>query len=141
VPSSPRSPFGRHRSWSRKFADAFRGLARAVRTQSSFAVHLAVAVAVVAVAAILRVTPVEWGLLAAAIGGVLVAELFNTAVETLSRALDAGHHPRIRDALDIASAAVLIASLTAATIGMIVLTTAAYRRFLEICVTGLLGSY
>jgi diacylglycerol kinase len=125
----------------RKFTDAFRGLARAVRTQSSFAVHLAVAAAVVAVAAILRVTPVEWCLLVAAIGGVLAAELFNTAVEALSRALDAGHHPRIRDALDIASAAVLVASLTAATIGMIVFLVAICRRFAEICAPGVPGSY
>jgi len=125
----------------RKFADAFHGLTRAVRTQSSFAVHLAVAGVVVPVAAILRVTPVEWCLLVAAIGGVLTAELFNTAVEALSRALDAGHHPRIRDALDIASAAVLIASLTAATIGTIVFLTAICRRWAEICATGLPGSY
>jgi len=125
----------------RKFTDAFRGLTRAVRTQSSFAAHLAVAAAVVAVAAILRVTPMEWCLLVAAIGGVLAAELFNTAVETLSRAFDAGHHPRIRDALDIASAAVLIASLTAATIGTIVFLAGICRRFAEICALGVPGSY
>ena len=38
----------RRRSWPRKFADAFRGLSRAVRSQSSFFVHLWVAAAVVA---------------------------------------------------------------------------------------------
>ena len=143
VPSSspPRSPFGRRRAWSRKFADAFRGLTRSVRTQSSFAVHLVTAVAVVAVAAVLRVTPVEWCLLAVAIGGVLAAEVFNTALESLSRAVDAGHHPRIRDALDIASAAVLIASLTAATIGAIVLGTAAWRWGVGICAVTVPGSY
>jgi diacylglycerol kinase len=139
--SPPRSPFGRRRAWSRKFADAFRGLARAVRTQSSFAVHLATAVVVVAVGAILRVTRVEWCLLAAAIGGVLTAEIFNTALETLSRAVDTDHHPRIRDALDMASAAVLTASVTAATIGAIVLGTAAWRWCADICALGLPGSY
>jgi diacylglycerol kinase (ATP) len=108
------------RPWSRKFADAFRGLRRSFRTQTSFAVHVAAAVAVVAVAAILQVSPVEWALLVLAIGGVLAAEVFNTAVESLARALDTGIHPRVRDALDMASAAVLVASLAAALVGMIV---------------------
>jgi undecaprenol kinase len=99
------------------------------------------AVAVVAVAAMVRVTAVEWCLLGAAIGGVLVAELFNTAIESLSRAIDAGNHPRIRDALDIASAAVLVASLTAATIGTIVLASRCVERVTGICAAGVPGSY
>jgi hypothetical protein len=77
----------RRRSWPRKFADAFRGLSRAVRRQSSFFVHLWVAAAVVAVAAVLRVSLVEWCLLIGAIGIVLVAEIFNTSIESLARAL------------------------------------------------------
>ena len=75
------------RSWSSKFADAFRGLARAVRSQSSFFVHLWVAVAVVVAAAVLRVSLVEWCILVGAIGVVLVAEVFNTAIESLAKAL------------------------------------------------------
>lgn len=91
-----------------------------MRTQSSFAVHLLVASGVVAAAAVLRVTPSEWGLLVFAIGIVLVAETFNTAIESLARAVDTDFHPRIRDALDMASAAVLVAALTAVAIGCVV---------------------
>jgi diacylglycerol kinase len=109
------------RSWASKFADAFRGLSRAFRTQSSFFVHVWAAVAVVVAAAVLRVSLVEWCLLAGAIGIVLVAETFNTAIESLARALDVGRHPRIRDALDMASAGVLLSAMTAAVIGLIVL--------------------
>jgi diacylglycerol kinase len=128
----------RRRPWSRKFADAFRGLRRSFRTQTSFAVHVATAVAVVAVAAILRVSPVEWALLVLAIGGVLAAEVFNTALESLARALDTGIHPRVRDALDMASAAVLVASLAAALVGMIVFIPHLFRW---ICSTWFPGSY
>jgi diacylglycerol kinase len=110
----------RRRSWPRKFADAFRGLSRAVRSQSSFFVHLWVAAAVVAVAAVLRVSLVEWCLLIGAIGIVLVAEIFNTSIESLARALDTGRHPRVRDALDMASAAVLLSAVVAAVIGIAV---------------------
>ena len=105
------------RPWSCKFTDAFRGLRRAVRSQSSFAVHLAVAGAVVIAAAVLGVSVVEWCLLLGAIGFVLTAEVFNTAIESLARAHDVGRHPRIRDALDMASAAVLVAAITAAVLG------------------------
>ena len=112
-----RTPF---RTWSRKFADAFRGLARAVRTQSSFAVHLLAAGAVVAAGALFRVSAVEWCLLVFAIGLVLMAEIFNTAIESLARAPGSRRHPRFRDALDMASAAVLLAAITATVIGVIV---------------------
>ena len=108
------------RTWSRKFADAFRGLWRALRTQSSFAVHLLAAGAVVAAGALSRVSAGEWCLLVFAIGLVLMAEIFNTAVESLARGPGSRRHPRLRDALDMASAAVLVAALTAAVIGLIV---------------------
>ena len=108
------------RTWSRKFADAFRGLARAVKTQSSFAVHLLMAGAVVAAGALFRVSSVEWCLLFFAIGLVLMAEIFNTAIESLARAPGSRRHPRFRDALDMASGAVLLAAITAAVIGLIV---------------------
>lgn len=109
------------RPWSSKFADAFRGLSRAFRTQASFFVHVWAAVAVVVAGMVLRVSLVEWCLLAGAIGIVLVAETFNTAIEALARAVDVGRHPRIRDALDMASAGVLLSAMTAAVIGAIVL--------------------
>jgi len=108
------------RSWSRKFADAFRGLSRAVRSQSSFGVHLGMATAVVVAGAMLRVSAVEWCLLLCAIGLVLMAEIFNTAMESLARGPGSRRHPRLRDALDMASGGVLVAAVTAAVIGLFV---------------------
>jgi diacylglycerol kinase len=126
----------RRRSWPRKFADAGRGLRRSLRTQTSFAVHWTAVGAVVVVAAILRVSTVEWGLLILAMAGVLTAEVFNTAVESLARALDTGIHPRIRDALDMASAAVLVASLGAVVLGMVVLGPHLWRGICSLVVPG-----
>ena len=79
-----------------------------------------VAAAVVAAGAILQVSLVEWCILVGAIGFVLVAEIFNTAIESLAKALPVGRHPRIRDALDMAGGAVLLSAVTAAVIGAIV---------------------
>lgn len=109
------------RGWGVKFADAFRGLARAVRGQSSFSVHLATAGAVIATGAVVRLTTGEWALIVLCIGLVLMAEVFNTALESLARGPGSRRHPRLRDALDMASAAVLVAAATAVLIGLIVL--------------------
>ena len=108
------------RSGRLKFAVAFRGLFRAVRTESSFAVHLPVAAGVILLAALLRLPPGDWAALLLAIGGVLAAEVFNSALEAFARAPGQGRHPRIRDALDMASATVLVAAGTAATVGAVV---------------------
>lgn len=109
------------RSWPRKFADAFRGLAVAVRGQSSFAVHAVVSVVVIAAAAWFRVTTAEWCLLALCIASVWSAELMNTALETIAPALDTRYNERLRDALDIASGAVLFAACGSVVVGLVIL--------------------
>lgn len=107
--------------WPRKFGHAFRGMWRAVRSEDSFAVHLPAALLVIVVAAWLGIPGRDWALLLAAIGSVLVAELVNTAIESLARALGPRRHPRIRDALDVSSAAVLLAAAFAVVVGLLVL--------------------
>jgi len=108
----------RPHSWRYKFGHAYRGLNRAVRTQHSFAVHFAIGCVVVLAAGLLQVTAIEWAVLAVTIGLVLVTETVNTAIESLSRAVNTGFHPRLRDALDIASAAVLLAAVAAVCVGL-----------------------
>lgn len=108
------------RSWLGKFADAFRGLFHAVSTEWSFAAHLPAAAAAVALAAWLGIDRVEWCLVVLATGGVVAAEVFNTSVESLARALDSGPDQRIKDALDTASAAVLVAVGAAILVGILI---------------------
>jgi diacylglycerol kinase len=108
------------RSWLQKFGDAFRGLYHAVSTEWSFAAHLPVAAAAVALAAWLGISPVEWCLVTLSIGGVIAAEVFNTSVESLARALDSGPDQRVKDALDTASAAVLVAVGAAIMVGLVI---------------------
>ena len=108
------------RTWLGKFSDSFRGLFRAVVTESSFAAHLPAAAAAVALGAWLGLSAGEWCLVALAIGGVLAAETINSAVEMLAKALDRGPDERIRDALDMASGAVLVTVGTAVIVGLMV---------------------
>ena len=108
------------RSWAKKFADAFRGLKQGVRGQRSFYVHFVLTAAVLAAAAALRVQRAEWCLLVLCIALVLAAELFNSALESLARAVADRPHPRVRDALDISSAAVLVSACGAAAVGLLI---------------------
>ena len=111
----------RPKTWIGKFACAFRGLWVGVRGQSSFAVHLPVAVGVLAIATWRGVTWTDWLLITLCIAVVLSAELFNTAIELLARAITSEYNPHVRDALDVASGAVFAAVIAAATVGVAVL--------------------
>jgi diacylglycerol kinase len=108
------------RSWLRKFRDALAGAWQGVRGQSSFYVHFAVAATVVVAAAVLCVSLVEWCLLALCITIVLAAEMFNSALESLAKAIDAEHNLHLEAALNIGSAAVLLAAIGAAAVGLVI---------------------
>jgi len=109
------------RSWPDKFRDACRGLWLAIRRERSFVVHLPMAAAVVVCGALVRVSLVEACVLGLCITIVLTAEIFNTALEYLSREISRDRQPEIAAALEVASGAVLMASIGAAAIGAIVL--------------------
>jgi diacylglycerol kinase len=113
-------PLSPQRWWGGKFRDAFRGVKAGMRGQRSFGVHFVAAAAVIVAAAVLRVTLVEWCVLLLCIAGVLVAELFNSALESMAKAITHESHPHLGNSLDIASAAVLVASLGAAAVGTII---------------------
>jgi diacylglycerol kinase len=108
------------RSWRSKFRDAFRGLKLGIRGHSSFFVHFFFSALVIAAGVVLRCETLEWCILLGCIGMVLTAELFNSAIETIYRGLDDATKGRVRSCLDIAAAAVLLASIAAATIGSMV---------------------
>jgi len=108
------------RHWKHKFSEAIRGTKRGVRGQSSFFVHFFFAVLALAGAIVFECSLVEWCLLIFCIGGVLTAELFNSAIETLFKGLDEATRNRWYHCLDISAGAVLIASITALIVGSII---------------------
>ncbi len=110
----------RERSWPEKFRDAFRGMKQGIRGQSSFFVHFFVAAAVVMTAAILGMELTEWCLLLLCITIVLTAEMFNSALESLAKAVTHRRDPHVGRALNIGSAAVLIAAIGASVVGTII---------------------
>ena len=110
----------RERSWPEKFRNAFHGLKEGIRGQSSFFVHFFAAAAVITTAAMWLRELAEWCLLLLCIAIVLTAEMFNSALESLARAITDEMDPYVGRALNIGSAAVLIASIGAAIVGTII---------------------
>jgi diacylglycerol kinase len=111
----------KYRTWPEKFRDAFRGLREGVGGQSSFLAHFPIAVAVIAAAVALKISSLtEWCLLLACITVVLCAEMFNSALESLARAITEEVDPHVARALNIGSAAVLLAAMGAAAVGAVI---------------------
>lgn len=106
--------------WIRKFGHAFGGTWQEVREDRSFQVHFSVAAAVIVCAAVLRVSLIEWCILLVCIAMVLAAELINSALESMAKAITDEHDPRVGAALDIGSAAVLTAAIGASITGAII---------------------
>lgn len=107
--------------WKHKFACALRGVAVGIRGQNSFLVHFPAAAIVMAVGWWLQVSHAQWLVLVLCVTMVIAAELFNSAIEHLARAITRDEHPEIRDALDIASGAVLVAAIGASVAGLLVI--------------------
>ena len=92
-----------------------------VRTQANARIHLLATGLVIAAGFAFHVTRGEWTALAFAIGIVWTAEAVNTALEGLADRISREHDEAIRRAKDVAAGAVLLAAITAAVIGSLVL--------------------
>lgn len=104
----------------KSFVYALQGVAHLVRTQPNARLHLLAAVLVCSVGGYVGLSRAEWVWVVVAITLVWSAEAFNTALEQLADALHPQQHPGIGRAKDGAAAAVLIAALGAAVIGLLV---------------------
>ncbi len=104
----------------RSFGFAFAGLAAMLRTQHNAWIHLASTITVVAAGLWFGVSREEWIWLVLAIVAVWTAEALNTAFELLCDVASPEFHPVVKQAKDVAAAAVLITALGATIVGLLV---------------------
>ena len=97
---------------------ALAGLRHAARAEKSVRIQSVIFILVLGVMALLRPGPEWWALVLLASAGVVSTELLNTAVEHLADHLHPEIHPSIRIVKDCAAAAVLVAVLGAAAVGI-----------------------
>jgi diacylglycerol kinase (ATP) len=121
TPPAPleREPFT-WRARAGSFVYAFRGVAALLGHEHNAWIHMGAAVLAGAAGWALAISRLEWCLIVFAIGGVLAAEAFNTAIEKLADAVAPQRDPLVGRAKDIAAGGVLLASAAAASIGVLV---------------------
>lgn len=117
--------------WFQKFAVAGRGIYVAVTQEKSFVAHFSITGIVIVMGLLLGISRIEWCIITLAVMAGLSAELLNTAIERLSLAVTKEYHPDVRDSLDIASGAVTIISIGAATLGLLILGNALWHWCFE----------
>jgi diacylglycerol kinase len=108
----------------RKFKDSLRdaraGIWYCILSQRNMKIHLSAAIIALAVSWFIGLNPLEFALVIFAITLVLVAEMFNTAVETTIDLYVKTYHPGARLAKHVAAGAVLVATINSVLIGVIV---------------------
>ena len=101
---------------------ALGGLFSALKSERNLRIHLIATVLALALGFYIGLSLVEWGFVIFAIGFVIVAELFNTAMERLGdEAANGQQKMNIKRAKDTAAAAVLLSAVTALIIGILFL--------------------
>jgi diacylglycerol kinase len=110
------------RSRARSFRYAFAGWWFVIRTQRNAWIHAVVSVGVILVSFWLGLEPRDWAVITIAIAMVWTAEFLNTALEAVvDLASHQQHHDLARVGKDVGAAAVLIAAVSAALIGLLIL--------------------
>ncbi|MGR8978969.1 MAG: diacylglycerol kinase [Gammaproteobacteria bacterium] len=92
---------------------ALHGIYLAFRRERSIRFQGLAASAVLSALSIIKPPAIWWAVSALTIGVVIMAELFNAALETLADHLHPDQHPEIGAAKDIAASAVLVAAVAA----------------------------
>ncbi len=105
---------------AQSFRHAIRGILLVARTQPNAWIHAVATIIVVGAGLVFGVTRWEWCALVFAIGLVWTAEALNTALEFLADEVSREHREMIGRAKDAGAGGVLLASITAAIIGVIV---------------------
>jgi diacylglycerol kinase len=111
----------KNRTLGDSFRCAFAGLGYAVRTQRNLRLHLLTGVAVLGLSAWLRLPAGAAALLILAVALVVLTEVFNTALETVTDLVSPGFHPLAGLAKNLAAAAVVLAVFFAVAVGLLVL--------------------
>jgi diacylglycerol kinase len=95
-------------------------MAHVLRTQRNAWIHAVMTVVVVVLGIWLRIPAEQWPALLLAVALVWMAEFINSALEAIVDLASPGRHPLARVGKDVGAAAVLIAALAAAAVGLLI---------------------
>jgi diacylglycerol kinase (ATP) len=120
------------RSRALSFRYAFAGWWYVIRTQRNAWIHAVTSAVVVILAFWLRLSARDWAVIVLAIGLVWTSEFLNTALEVVVDLASPQHQRLARVGKDVGAAAVLIAALSSAFIGFLIMGPPLWQRLREL---------
>lgn len=100
------------------FRYAINGFLEAVKSEKNLRIHLVVTLMVISAGFFFHIKVLEWIAVFIMIGLVIMAELFNTAVETIINLVSPDFNHLAGKAKDISAAAVFITAIVSIIVGM-----------------------
>lgn len=114
---------------AKSYRYAAKGVKYTLNSQVNIWLHLIIAVIVSLLAYLLHFTAEQLLIVVLAIGFVITAELFNTAIEEMVNLLSPEYHEVAGVVKDVAAGAVLVSAITAAIVGCILFGPALLDAF------------
>lgn len=103
-----------------RFKCAWEGVLYSLKTQPNFRVHLLAGAIVTLLAVLLPLKSWEWSILIFTITLVIIAEMLNTAIESVTDLLTSEYHLSAKIAKDTSAGMVLITAFSSVVIGAII---------------------
>ena len=104
----------------KSFKFSFDGLKYAYLHEQSLALHVIAMAVIISFGFGFKISPMQWVITLVMGSLILVAELFNTAIEAVVDMVTGEYHPLAKVAKDTASAACFVANMTAAGMWLVV---------------------
>lgn len=104
----------------RSFGFAFKGIQYATASQLNFRIHLVASIVAIGLGFALQISVGEWQWIMLSITLVLVTELLNTAIETLTDLVSPTYNIKAGHVKDVSAGAVVVAAVFAFITGLII---------------------
>ncbi len=102
------------------FKYAFHGIPKALKSERNLKIHFVMMILVICFGFLFQIDIMEWLICFVCFGMVIMAELFNTAIETVVDLVSPEKNEFAGRAKDISAGAVLFAAIISAIIGLII---------------------
>lgn len=99
---------------------AFDGIFSIVRNERNFRIQLVVAVVVISIAYLLKISHTDWVAVGFLIAIVLISEAFNSVIEAVCDTISQEYRVNIKYAKDVSAGAVLLSAMLSVTLGIII---------------------
>ncbi|MFZ1527132.1 MAG: diacylglycerol kinase family protein [Ferruginibacter sp.] len=104
----------------RSFVYAWQGIRHCFAKEANFKIHAGIAAVTLLLSALLKISSLEWLVIAICIALVMGMEMLNTAIEHLCNLVYPGRSNHIKIIKDVAAAAVMVCAIAAAACGLII---------------------